>query len=230
MASRGLQYHYSPARYYVMRNWLTFFICLFFFSCQRFVYSISAERNNILFTGYDNPLMVIVHNISPKTLIVKTDNGTLTGENGHYIFRTDTGSAAVITLYKKKGKDLKEIGKTYFLVRLRPDIRPTIGSYYGGKILQVQLTSQAGIRAGQQSMFYEKEMPVISYTLSIIRSGEYVYREIKNEGAAFTKEVGSVLRDTRPGDSVIFNNIFAKRDDGTTTILEPITFFIVSGQ
>ena len=62
--------------------------------------------------------------------------------------------------------------------------------------------------------------------MNIIRGKDYVFKEIKNEGQLFNKDVRNALSLLENGDSVIFNNIIAKRHDGTLTILSPLTFLI----
>ena len=66
----------------------------------------------------------------------------------------------------------------------------------------------------------------MSFTLNIIRGKDYFFKEIKNEGQLFNKDIQNALSLLQNGDSVIFNNIIAKRHDGTLTILPVLTFLI----
>jgi hypothetical protein len=200
--------------------------CFFLVSCFSYgqLFSIASDKNHVLYAGVENPLTITVHKISSKKVIAKTDNGTLTGENGHYNFYTDTGSIANITLYKKGSN--KKIGHAIFYMRQLPDPTPHIGSYTSGYISSAYIRSEAGIRTGHASMYYQKGIPVTSFTMSIIRDNDYVFKEIKNEGAMFNEEVKNAFKQLMPGDSLVFNNIFAKRHDGTLTILSSLTFTI----
>jgi len=86
-----------------MKKLLMLGTCLASLSCGGQLYSIASNNNNVLYAGIENPLTITVQNISAKSVIAKTDNGTLSGDNGHYIFYTDTGDVAHITLFKSYG-------------------------------------------------------------------------------------------------------------------------------
>ena len=178
----------------------------------------------VLYAGIENPLTIIVDNISSKKVIAKTDNGKLSGENGHYYFYTDTGSIVNITLYKEGSNE--KIGAVTFFVRQIPDPSPMLGTYTGGEVPLEYIKSQPGIRTNHQSIYYTKGLPIISFTVSIIRNNDYVFKEIKNEVDTFSKEVSKAFQQLKPGDSVVINNIFARRHDGTLTILSAMTFTI----
>ena len=74
-----------------MKHLLLCLIYLISLSCKGQLFGIASDYNNVLYAGIENPLTIAVQNISPKSIIAKTDNGTLTGENGHYVFYTDSG-------------------------------------------------------------------------------------------------------------------------------------------
>lgn len=192
--------------------------------CRAQVISVSSDNNRVLYAGVENPLTIAVSNVVPKNIIVKTDNGTLNGEDGHYIFYTDTGIVANITIFNKTSN--KQIGIIAFHVREIPDPNPRLGAYKSGNIPLAIIKSQSGITTDIESIYYQRGLPIISFTINILRNGDYVFKEIKNEGKVFNEEVKKAFQQLRPGDSVALNNIFAKRHDGTLTILASLTFTI----
>lgn len=198
-------------------------LCLSGCAWQRQTISISSDNNRVLYAGIENPLTIAVDNISANKISAKSDNGTLTGENGRYNFYTDTGSVANFTLYKKGSTE--SIGIMTFYIRQLPDPTPLIGGYKGGDIPSAVLRAQAGIRTDRHYP-YGRGLPVTSFTVSIIRNNNYVFREINNEGNMFNEEVQNAFKQLKGGDSIVINNIFAKRHDGTLTILSPLTFTI----
>ena len=209
-----------------MKKFLTFPLCISILLCHGQLFSVSPDKNNVLYAGVENPLTITVQNILPKDILVKTDNGTLSGANGHYVFYTDTGYVANLTLYKKSSNGNVKIGVSSFRVRQLPDPPAHVGGMYGGEINSSRLKAQAGIKTDIESMYYKKGIPIMSFTLNVIRREEYVYKEIRNEGQLFDKDVQNALSLLQNGDSVIFNNIIAQRHDGTLTILSPLTFLI----
>ncbi len=46
--------------------------------------AIAADKSNVLYLEMDNPITIAVENTSCKELIVKSDNGTIKGQNGSY--------------------------------------------------------------------------------------------------------------------------------------------------
>ena len=209
-----------------MKKLLTFPLCICILLCQGQLFSVSSDKNNVLYAGVENPLTITVQNILPKDILVKTDNGTLSGANGHYVFYTDTGDVANLTLYRKSSNGNVKIGVSSFRVRQLLDPRAHVGSMYGGQINSSYIKAQAGIKTDIEAIYYQKGIPIESFTINIIRGKDYVFKEIKNEGQLFNKDVRNALSLLQNGDSVIFNNIIAKRHDGTLTILSPLTFLI----
>ena len=207
-----------------MRVLVTVLLILFYCISNGQLISISSDNNKALYAGVENPLTITVDNVSSKKIIAKTDIGKLTGESGHYTFYTDTGSFANITLYKKGTNE--KIGTVNFYIRQIPDPRPRIGTYTGGEIPLAYIKSQPGIRTDILTFYYKIGIPITSFTVSIIRNNDYVFKEIRNEGELFNKEVNTAFQQLKPGDSVVINNIFAKRHDGTLTILSPLAFTI----
>ena len=63
---------------------LTFVLLVFLQALRAQVISVSAEKNNILYIEFDNPITIAVENRSSKSLIIKTDNGEIMGSNGIY--------------------------------------------------------------------------------------------------------------------------------------------------
>ena len=111
----------GPLKDNFMNKLLTLPLCFSMLFCQGQLFSVSSDKNNVLYAGVENPLTITVQNILPKNVLVKTDNGTLSGANGHYVFYTDTGDAANLTLYKRSSSGNVKIGVSSFRVRQLPD-------------------------------------------------------------------------------------------------------------
>ena len=156
-----------------MKHLLLCLIYLISLSCKGQLFSIASDNNNVLYAGIENPLTITVQNIFPKSVIAKADNGTLTGENGHYVFYTDTGDVTHITLFKKTPNGQVKIGMATFRVRQIPDPHAYLGSYSSGKISLAYLKAQPGIRTDLSSIYYKKGIPITGFTLYIIRNNKH---------------------------------------------------------
>jgi len=192
-------------------------------NAQRF--SISPDAQNIFYVGFDNPLTITVENYPSKSIIVKTNYGTITGNSGKYIFHSDKIGKADIILYKKLDGKIKEIGRGSFRVKSIPDPIPKVGPSSGGNIDKAILRNQLYIRA-EFCCGFEGSFSIDSFTLCIVRGDSCLYKEVKNIGAKFSDEIINALRVIKKDDTVIFKKIFGKNFDSPSIQLTPILFFI----
>ena len=208
------------------------FICSILFLSLCFVsavgqrFSIAADKMNVLYADVDNPLTIAVENFPSNSIIVKTDNGTISGSQGSYVFRSNQIGKADITLYKKVNGKLKQIGKSSFRVKLIPDPIAKVGPSAGGKIQKIILKSQQYIRADYAGIDIDINIPIDSFTVTIIRGDSCISKELKNYTNKFSKELTDALAEIKQSDIVIFKDIYSKRYNGETRVLEPIFFFI----
>jgi hypothetical protein len=202
---------------------------LFFFYCftsSAQTVSIGADQNNILYVGLDNPLTVAVENTSNKAIIVKTDNGTITGNGGKYMFRSTNIGRADIIIYQKIKGQIKEIGRGTFRIQAIPAPVPHVGPSSGGYIKGEILIHQQYIRADYECCGFDAKAPIDSFTICILRAGTCLYKEIKNIGSKFNDEIINALAGIKKDDTVIFKGIFARGPDNKTIPLAPILFFV----
>lgn len=191
---------------------------------QRF--SIAADKMNVLYADIDNPLTIAVENIPSNSIIVRTDNGTISGSQGSYVFRSSQIGKADITLYKKVNGKLKQIGKSSFRVKLLPDPIAKVGPSSGGKIQKIILKSQQYIRADYAGIDIDINIPIDSFTVTIIRGDTCTSKELKNYTNKFSQELIDALAEIKQSDIVIFKDIYSKRYNGESRVLDPIFFFI----
>ncbi len=188
------------------------------------VFSIAADQNNILYLGLDNSLTIAVEKFAAKDLIVKTDNGEITGKNGQYLYRANKIGKAEIILYNRNNKT--EIGRSYFRVKYIPDPVPMIGPSGGGKIKKVVLAAQQYLRAEYQCCGFDAKAQIDSFTTCIIRGDTCLLNEFINIGNKISDDLSKVFSNLKSGDTVIFKKIFAKLADGTSKVLTPFMLYI----
>jgi hypothetical protein len=197
--------------------------CLYSVVGQTF--SIGADQNNILYLGIDNPLTIAAENISRKMLIVKTDNGVISGENGIYVFRGSQIGKTTIILYKKVNGKLKEIGRNYFRIKNIPDPTFKIGS--GRDTMRnTELASQLYVRAELENFEIDGTFQIISFTVCIISSDTCKYKELKNISNKISSEIRDEFQLLKNNDAVVFKSITGKRFDGSVFALRPIVIVI----
>ena len=207
-----------------MKNYLLVVFFLFGNICKGQIFTVSSDKNNVIYKGVENPLTIIVQNVSPADVIAKAEYGRLTGKEGHYMYYSDTGSAVNIVVFKKTRAGEKIIGLYPFRVKQIPDPEAKVAGKPGGNIPVAALRSQSRITTNIEAFNFEQGLPIVSFTLSVIRNNDFIQKEIQNSGEEFNEQVKNALQQIRAGDSVIFKDIVARRHDSTLTILAPLTF------
>jgi hypothetical protein len=201
---------------------ILYILLCYLFSVAGQNFSVGADAGNILFVGLDNPLRIAVENLSSKSIVVKVDNGKITGNNGKYIFNTDKPGRIVITLYKKANGRLKEIGKNYFIVKNIPNPVFKIGSGEDS-IKKIVLQVQEYCRADLDcfcSRCFDIRYSVKSFTVCIISTDTCGYVEKNNVGNKISEEIRAEFRKLKENDIVIFKNIICIGPDGRK-VLKP---------
>jgi len=153
---------------------------------------------------------------------VKIDNGTITGSNGQYTANPATRGKALISVYTKDGKMVKE---AYFRVKVCPDpVAKIAGIKNSGKISKATLLAQNEVIAEMENFDFDLNFRVVSFTLSTIDKG-YTFDRI-SQSNKFTEEQRNQLQKVQPGDKVFIDDIKAIGPDGTIRQLGNIALTI----
>lgn len=210
------------------------FIVLSVFFCQLSAQQIavSPDRNNIFYVGIDNPITVTAENCSCNELVVKASNGTLTGKGCQYLFRGIEQGRADITVYKKTGKKLKEIGNNAFRVKRIPPPVFKIGPYGGSnyslerKAQRVVLAGQQFVRADLENFDFDVRFNIDSFSVKIFYGDSCKTKTFFNSTGKISQQLSDAFSILKKDDIVIFNKIFAKGPDGQEWELVPLILTI----
>ena len=187
--------------------------------------AVAADKMNVLYVGIDNPITIAAENSSDKSLIVKTTNGKLIGENGQYIFRSETVGAAEISVYKKVNNKLMKLGSAFFRIKTIPLPIFKIGSGRHS-VAKVELANQQFVRADLEGFDFDAKFPIDSFTVCIVPSDTCKYATIKNIGNKINDEIRNEFQQLKENDVVVFKNIFAKTPGGIEVELLPVMITI----
>jgi hypothetical protein len=120
-------FNIAPGRFIM---YFLLFLLFLNYSSHGQKFAISADYNNVLYIGIDNPLTIIVPGISNRYVKAEIDQGNLTGANGKYIARVDQTGEVTITVLQGS----KIIKQLPFLARRLPDPSFSIAGKTGGTI------------------------------------------------------------------------------------------------
>ncbi len=181
-------------------------------------FSISNDRENIFYKGIDNPVSVAVEMESVKSLIIKTDNGAITGTNGSYIFRPERAGKADLIIFKNSQGYLKEIGRTSFRVKNLGDPTFMIGSR-GDTISTHRLAAQQVVHAELDGKYgFDIRFKIESFEVYILRSGTSYYTIINNPGHIISDQLRQQFATLGTGDVLVFKKIIITGPTGRREI------------
>lgn len=188
--------------------------------------SISADKNNVLYVGIDNPISIAVENYPFDQIIVKASHGSIEGSGGKYLYRGMEPGGVHIIIYKKTS--LEEIGRRPFGLRYIPDPVAKVGAWGNdnGNARAVLLKSQNWIRADLEYFDFEATFRVLSFTLSIFYRDSCFIKEVLNTGNKFNDEVTAALKTIKKGDIVIFEEISVIGPDRRRRLISPLVLTI----
>jgi hypothetical protein len=185
--------------------------------------SVSNERENIVTVGIDNPISVAVEGLPAASLIIKTDNGDIQGENGRYVFRPVRVGPTAIMIFKKTNGKLKKIGEKYFRAKLLNDPVFRIGS---GKseMTKKELVVQDNVRATNSDL--DIIYTIDSFRVCIFSRDTCKYSISQNFGNRLSEELKSRFQLIKNGDVIVFKDIYITQPDKSSTMIEPLIITI----
>lgn len=184
-----------------------FFVILFFpatFYAQKVV--VSNPVSNVLYLEVSNPIDVVVEGLKCSNLKLKTDNGSISGENCKYVFNPERTGPLKISVYNK-GKLIDE--------SIVPVVNLTIKAVLNGPVDDSGkriIEKLRGISAEVEQVHLEIEHYELEYDVMIVRGLEVVYTSSFSD-KNFNHELKDELRRTTENDIIIFSNIKLKLKD-----------------
>jgi hypothetical protein len=172
-------------------NKLIAIVFLFFhFCCVAQHFAASADKNNILYIGISNPLSVAVENIAANTLVIKTDNGLIIGNNGKYEATPTIQGKATYFIYKKNNGKLKKVAAAIFRVKHLPNPVFRIGPCNSGCVIQKKtIVNQQYVRVDLENFDINARFQIKKFTVCIIKNDTCRLDEIDNIGNELNSEI-----------------------------------------
>ena len=190
--------------------------------------SIAADKNYIFYLEVENPITIAVENNSCKSLIVKTNNGTIDGQNGRYVCKPKSFGKATITVFLKQSGKLKKIAKRDFMVRRMidlPNIQVRIGPCINNCSVSADvLAAQEFISSDVVNTDINARMPIDSFSVYVYSNS--TCKIINKKGNRITEDLKQDFRKLQVNDIVVFRNIYCTLLDKTTRELDPVMLFI----
>lgn len=189
--------------------------------------SIALDKMNVLYIGVDNPVTVAASGGGDDRVAVSISGGggTITRVgNGKYIARVGTQTDDCIINVTVDGKSA---GAGTFRTRFVPEATASVGGKSSGaNMSQGELSAQPGVGAGIKNFPFELRYEVTGYTFSTDTDNGDV-QSIPVVGNVFSPQVRTAIRmHSKPGATVMFENIRVKGPDGRVFTAPSLTYNI----
>ena len=192
-------------------------------------FAIASDNNKVLYVGVNNTLSISAENCPCSQLIVKTNNGKVTGSNCQYTYNGNQYGIADIILYKKTGNKLKEIGRNTFSVKRIPAPVFRIAGYGGNyqKAKTIILAAQQFVRAEYEDFGFGFDIrcSVDSFYVTIFYGDSIKTKPFFNTSNMLNEPIRAAIAALKNDDIIIFDKIFAKGPDGARE-LDPLILTI----
>ena len=181
---------------------------------------------NVFYIGIDNPISIAADGYLTSNLIIKTTNGEISKDySNKYIFRSKSVGPSEIILYSNKNGKVKEIGRSIFRSKNLPLPTFRIGSNINVKT-KSEIIAQEYVRAELDNFDFDIKFTIDSFKILIFSSDTCKYSITQNFGNKLNAEVKAQFQELRNSDVVVFKDIFIRRPDGSSALIEPLIITI----
>ncbi|MDP4117084.1 MAG: GldM family protein [Bacteroidota bacterium] len=187
----------------------------------KLVIAIDAFQYNLLYVGVVNPVDIAVSGIPSDKIKIITDNGIVTGENGHYFFRPDKLAPCNISIIYND----KIIGRRSIRVKtMNAPLIVTIAGKTGGEIEKDKLLGAGALNAEFNPADIFVPANVVAFRIISVVDG-YV-KDLKKTGNAFNTEMIDFIKKLPSGSPLFIEGIKVLSGDGVTRDVDALSFKI----
>lgn len=185
---------------------------------------IASARENVIYAGMVNHLLVAARAYTCSQLILLTDNGTVEHGGGECTFNLSSArvGSAKLRLCKVRRGDTIDIMRQIFRVRQIPIPTARIGGVHSGTIRRNVLRVQEGVIARIENFEIDARVLITCFTLFVLQPGGNCASYSTTNSPYFTEEMQVALGRVAAGDIVLATGIEAKLPDGSIRPLDSI--------
>ncbi|MFM8492130.1 MAG: gliding motility protein GldM [Bacteroidota bacterium] len=186
---------------------------------------VSPDKMNVFYIGVDNPVSISAPGVKPADLTPSITKGTLTGSGGKYVVRVmEPGKVNVDVRSKgEAGKGASMLGSSEFRVKYVPDPIATVGSLPAGSVASTKFKAQGGMIALLKDFDFDLRFEIRSFRLIYLAPRKDA-QVVSVSGPVFTQAAQNIIRNAKPGDRFIFDEVKAVGPDKVTRTLPAVTY------
>lgn len=175
------------------------------------------SKQNIIYKGVDNPVLIYVPDVDPDDIRPSISNGSIRRHRSPnmYIVRVRSGNNATVSVSAQLPDDERmSIGRAELRVKSVPNPVP----YFAGKgqgdtkVKKRELEAAQGVAARLENFDFDMRFTVTSFKLDVILSDKVMITKTAS-GNRLTGEMKAMMKKVKPGNIVIIREIRAKGPD-----------------
>jgi hypothetical protein len=190
--------------------------------------AIANTKMNVVYVGLDNPIHVAIANYSSEAIIIKVSQGTITGENGEYVWRPITSSNEAFTsIFIKKNNIEKLISTITYRVKIIPNPITRSSDWQTQSCATYNPSFRLnGLVAVLDNFPYDVPFDITSFKVTIVRNGELFF-EATNQGGRFQGKIARLVDMIQTGDIIHFSAVKCQYSgDGIVRTINDLIFKI----
>lgn len=188
--------------------------------------SVSATKMNVFYIGVDNPVSISAGGVSPDQINASINNGTISRSGAGWVVRPSSPGKASVSVSAKLGDRMKSMGAVEYRVKNLPDPTAIIANTGGGMLSRdALLAAGALIPRNPPDFEFDINYVITSFSFSgTNKSGDI--NDIKGNGNRLNDSMREFIKNAKPRQKIIFEDIYAKGPDGKTRKLPPIVITV----
>ncbi len=196
--------------------------------------AMQLDKINVLYLGVDNPVTVAVEGYPNDSIFLTTNNGTITGGNGHFIIRPEFPTTTMpVDIKAKTARGVKNLGYRTFRAKFIPTPVAYLQNRKSGNLSLSLVRSAIGPYAVDEGLTMDSRYRITRLTIAVVRNSSLIFsKTLKNEnGVRFTddEETRRIIQMLQAGDKLKLEEMTYSNPVKTCgTSLSPLEFVITN--
>lgn len=180
---------------------------------------VSPTKMNVFYRGLENPVEVAVPGVTGDKLTVNVSNASVSRNGNEFIVKPGNGNECQVTVTADINGSKTTFPPKIFRVKpVPPPVPEVLGKKGSFSLNKAQLSGVQVIVAKLEDFLFDLQYIVTNFEMTVTVGG--MRQDLKSPNNRLTPDMQNILKSMRPGQTVVFRKITAKRyPDGSPEIL-----------
>ena len=180
---------------------------------------VSPTKMNVFYRGLENPVEIAVPGVTGDKLQVNVSNASVSKNGNEYIIKPGNGQECKVSVTADVNGSKTTFPPKIFRVKpVPPPVPEVLGKKGSFNLNKAQLGGIQVVVAKLEDFLFDLQYIVTNFEMSVTVGG--LRQDLKSPNNRLTPEMKGILSKMKPGQSVVFRKIVAKRyPDGKPEVL-----------